>query len=201
MKNYSVSDIIWVMEKKKNYSVFTNDIAPFNLNIVGIRASDPKPNAFNDMMKVFWFYRGVCNVLAMPCTTLAGLYYLEKPINPKGCAILKEGQYKGCYALGLHNGKYEALCQTLGEVTVYRDNDKDVEYDMIDATEETGYFGINIHRANAKNESLDVDKWSAGCQVIQNPHIYDTFISACRESSEIWGNSFTYTLLNEKDFE
>jgi hypothetical protein len=200
MYNFSVADIIKVLHKKE-YAIFTNDISPFNLNIVGIRATHPKVNAFNDVLNVFWYYKGHLNVVKMDCTTLAGLYYLEKPCNPKGCAILKAGQYRSTYELGLHNGKYEALCQRLGEVTVYRDNDKDVNYDMIDATEETGYFGINIHRANAKDESPDVNTWSAGCQVIQNPHNYDVFMQICRESSEIWGNSFTYTLLDESDFE
>ena len=50
----------------------------------------------------------------MQCTTLPGLYWLENPMNSKGCAILKEGQYKGVYEIDLHNGKYEAICQRLG---------------------------------------------------------------------------------------
>jgi hypothetical protein len=37
-------------------------------------------------------------------------------MNSKGCAILKEGQYKGVYEIDLHNGKYEAICQRLGPV-------------------------------------------------------------------------------------
>ena len=96
MYNFSVADIIKVLHKKE-YAIFTNDISPFNLNIVGIRATHPKVNAFNDVLNVFWYYKGHLNVVKMDCTTLAGLYYLEKPCNPKGCAILKAGQYRSTY--------------------------------------------------------------------------------------------------------
>ena len=64
MYNFSVADIIKVLHKK-GYAIFTNDIAPFNLNIVGIRATDPTVNAFNDVMNVFWYYKGHLNVVKM----------------------------------------------------------------------------------------------------------------------------------------
>jgi len=94
--------------------------------------------------------------------------------------------------------KYRALTQ-VKPVTVYRDNDKDMDWDMDDKSTDTGYFGINIHRAHAKLELLDVNKFSAGCQVIQNPHEFDVFMSIVSEASEVWGNSFTYTLIKESD--
>ena len=60
-------------------------------------------------------------------------------------------------------------------------------------------FGINIHRASATRESTQVDKWSAGCQVVANPHEYDLLIAAVKEAIEQWGDGFTYTLINERD--
>jgi hypothetical protein len=120
-------------------------------------------------------------------------------MNSKGCAILKEGQYKGVYEIDLHNGKYEAICQRLGPVTVYRDDDKDTEYDMLEGTEQTGMFGINLHRASAYKELDDVDKNSAGCQVIQDPNEYEVHMGIASMAAEIWGNKFTYTLINEND--
>jgi len=184
---------------KKGYEVFESDSKPFNLNIVGVRDSSPKTNFFNDSLSVFWKYEGQWNMLTFQATTLAGLKYLKTPMNPKGCAILVPNQYKGVWKLDGHGKtKYTALCQRNGEVEVYRDSDKDNEYDMIEANTEKGYFGINIHRAS-QGERETVDGYSAGCQVIQNSDEFDVFIEICKKSEKYWGNSFSYTLLNQSD--
>lgn len=183
--------------KSRDYVVFENDSKPYNLNIVGVRSTNIEVDKFNDLMFVFWKYKGYWNQLIMPCTTLAGLYYLEKPTNPKGCAILVEGQYRSTYALDLHNSSYLALCQRLGEVDVYRDDDKDQEFDFEDQKIDTGYFGINIHRAST-GELNTIGKYSAGCQVIENYNQYQTFIEICEKASDIFSNKFTYTLLKEE---
>ena len=171
----------------------------FNLNIVGIRESKPKTNSFNDTISIFWKYENRWNFLDFQATTLPGLKYLESPMNPKGCAILVPNQYRGVWELGLHNGKYEALVQRKGEVVVYRDENEDQKYDMVSGTTESGYFGINIHKAS-EGERETVDGYSAGCQVFQNSDEYDIFIELCKKSEKYWGNSFSYTLLNEDDF-
>ena len=198
MIDVNVLNVIQAVEGR-GFDVFKNDTKPYNLNIVGIRAAQPTTNKFNDLMCVFWKYEGQWNIYKMQCTTLPGLYWLENPMNSKGCAILKEGQYKGAYEIDLHNGKYEAICQRLGPVTVYRDDDKDTEYDMLEGTEQTGMFGINLHRASAYKELDDVDKNSAGCQVIQDPNEYEVHMGIASMAAEIWGNKFTYTLINEND--
>ena len=198
MIDVNVLNVINAVESR-GFDVFKNDTKPYNLNIVGIRAAQPTTNKFNDLMCVFWKYEGQWNIYKMQCTTLPGLYWLENPMNSKGCAILKEGQYKGVYEIDLHNGKYEAICQRLGPVTVYRDDDKDTEYDMLEGTEQTGMFGINLHRASAYKELDDVDKNSAGCQVIQDPNEYEVHMGVANMAAEIWGNKFTYTLINEND--
>ena len=184
---------------KKGYEVFESDSKPCNLNIVGVRDSSPKTNFFNDSLSVFWKYEGQWNMLTFQATTLAGLKYLKTPMNPKGCAILVPNQYKGVWKLDGHGKtKYTALCQRNGEVEVYRDADKDNEYDMIEGNTEKGYFGINIHRAS-QGERETVDGYSAGCQVIQNSDEFDVFIEICKKSEKYWGNSFSYTLLNQSD--
>ncbi len=198
MIDVNVWNIIDAVENR-GFDIFKNDTKPYNLNIVGIRSNKPTTNKFNDLMCVFWKYEGQWNIYKMQCTTLPGLYWLENPMNSKGCAILKEGQYKGVYKIDMHNGKYEAICQRLGDVTVYRDDDKDTEYDMLDGTEQTGMFGINLHRASAYKELDDVDKNSAGCQVIQDPIEFEIHMKIANKAAEIWGNKFTYTLINEND--
>ena len=117
-----------------------------------------------------------------------------------GVAILKPGQYRGSHKLRLHQGKYMALGQQK-PVKVYRDNNLDNKYDLNESSLEEGIFGINIHRATGRTggTSTRVDKWSAGCQVIANNDDWHCFLDICMTAREIWGNSFTYTLIESKD--
>ena len=193
-----IKDIVRVMTRK-GYAVFENDSKPLNLNYVGIR-DVASVNTFNDTLVMFWKYRGQWSSFWRPGTTDPGTYYLNDTMgNPLGTAVLKEDQYRGAWKLGLHQGKYTALVQRK-EVTVVRDANQDGVLDIDGGYEDTGFFGINHHRANAKNESVQVDKWSAGCQVTADPHLYDIFIQLCKESAEVWGEGLTYTLLNVNDF-
>jgi len=67
--------------------------------------------------------------------------------------------------------------------------------DMNPDSEADGYYGINIHKAGGY--SRNVEKYSAGCQVFAFEKEYDVFISLCELSAHIWGNAFTYTLLED----
>lgn len=161
----------------------------FPFMIVGVRSSENVNNKFDDLIGVvenntITWYTG---------TTNAGRHWLLNFLNPKGTATLKAGQYVNCYKLGLHKGQYEALIQTGGKVTVYRDADKDEtaeEQGVLD----TGWFGINIHRANPNAISQVIEKWSGGCQVLNNPKDFAQLIKACHRSDL---QLFTYTLLQE----
>lgn len=187
-----------VMENK-GYKVFTTD-AGFDLNIVGIRTKELQANRFDDFMTVFYRMHGEWIFNAFKCTTDPGAYWLENPMSEMGTAILKEGQYRRGYRLGKHRGKYTALVQN-NPVTVIRDANRDRVLDLTSGREETGSFGINIHRASDRHESIQVDNWSAGCQVLCDPNQYEFFINLCKRGREAFGNSFTYTLLHERDFE
>lgn len=189
--------LIRSMENKR-YVVLGNEKKDLNLNIVGIRNSSSLPDKFDDRIVVFWRYENKWNVKQYKATTKPGLAYLNQPISDDGTAILKEGQYLGAYNLGLHKGKYKALVQA-APVTVIRDFDRDSNFDFVSGREQTGFFGINIHRATASGESTIVGKWSAGCQVFANSAQFDEFIDICGNSALNWGNSFTYTLLNNTD--
>lgn len=187
--------------KSKGYKWFES--GNYNVNIVGVRNSstlNDVTNQFDDCMTISYMVNGVWNYNCFKCTTDPGRYWIEDPMNSSGCAILKPGQYRGAYQVGLHKNDYEALCQ-VKPVEVYRDNDLDDEYDLNDATVQRGLFGINIHRATSipGNVSTQIDKWSAGCQVIASYDEYQIFMSICNAAKNIWGNSFTYTLINSDD--
>ncbi len=175
----------------------------YNVNIVGVRngaTGDEITNKFDDCMTVS--YRddaGDWHFNCWKCTTDPGKYWAEHLLNKDGVAILKEGQYRGSHMIGLHQGKYEALRQK-GAVKVYRDKNLDDEYDLIEEDVQNGIFGINIHKAGSwKSGSVQVDKWSAGCQVFSKEDDFYDFMNIMYKARDRWGNSFSYTLINSND--
>lgn len=171
---------------------------PFELNIVGIRANSTKPNSFDDTISVF--YRnseGRWVFHQFKATTDPGTFWLENPLNPQGTAILKHGQYIGSHGIGLHRGKYLALVQKR-PITVMRDYDRNATLDFMNGKEDTGMFGINIHRASVSGTTKSVDKYSAGCQVFQNAEDFNVFMQLAERHKQLYGNDFTYTLIDER---
>ena len=189
--------------KAKGYKYFTGD--NYDVNIIGIRNSmtDGKvTNKFDDLITISYKdENGDWNYHEYKCTTDPGDDWMENPwIEEKGCAVLKPGQYRGSHKLRLHGGKYLALGQKK-PVTVYRDNNRNDKYEFDESSCDTGVFGINIHRATkyAGKTSSNVDKWSAGCQVIASNDDWHEFLDICQTAREVWGNSFSYTLIESND--
>jgi len=183
--------------KNKGYAYFEK--GNYNLNIVGVRRNgNVCTNDFNDALILEYKDKDDRLVRKVfPITTTPGLKSLKQIQNYKGCAILVPGQYRSAYKIGLHKGKYKALCQAK-PLPVYRDNNKDDKYDFNPSTIDTGIFGINIHKAGTS--SIIVDGWSAGCQVFAKRDDFNTFMTACNKQIECGnGSTFTYTLLTEDD--
>ena len=182
--------------KAKGYAWFEGE-KDFDVNIVGIRNSatgQKVTNAFDDCITLSYKEGGQWKSHCWPATTDPGKKGVMEYHNAAGVARLVEGQYRGSHTLGLHQGKYEALKQQK-PVKVYRDADKDMEYDENKIQE--GIFGINIHKAGA--DSTYVENWSEGCQVFKKSADFDAFMVICKKAAALGGNSFTYTLIESKD--
>jgi len=170
-----------------------------DLNLIGIRTADNSSNAFNDWMTVSHFRRDkTWAFYAFQCTTDPGLYWRQHPLNVDGTAIVVPGQYRGLWQRGKHRGKYEALVQ-VGPVKVWRDNNKDESLDFNGEPRE-GIFGINMHHASGTGRSTDVDKWSAGCQVLADIDDFNFLITVCRRQIARGYKTFSYTLLDDIAF-
>lgn len=168
---------------------------PMELNIVGLRSRHTRANQFDDEIHVFyktsqkkWHYH------LFRATTDPGTYWLNNPAYPQGTAILKAGQYKDSYAIGLHQGKYKALVQSR-PVRIIRDYNRDSILDFDSHYTEEG-SGINIHHAGSRGRTLYVDKYSAGCQVFQSAEDFALFLELCEKHRTLYGNVFTYTLID-----
>ena len=184
--------------KKKGYKYFEN--GSYNLNIIGVRSKERvNNNTFDDYLIVEYkdsYGKWIRNVFSI--TTNPGVSSLVNPCNHSGCAILVPGQWRQSWTFGLHKNKYRALVQDK-PVTVYRDNNKDKNLDYNVKTQ-TGMFGINIHKAG--ENSIYVNDWSAGCQVFKKHSDFNTFMKLCDIQKNVGlGDKFTYTLIDEKDFE
>lgn len=181
-----------VNSKELDYKVFAeNPTKPYNLNVVGWRNKEAAPFTFEDWLAVYYEDSNIWFRKAWPITTKPGKPWLLNPCNPKGAAILAPGQYLDAYHLGQFKG-----CSALKQakpVRVYRDANRDSEFDLIPGTVEEGLYGIHIHRGGVWNKS--VGRSSAGCQVFQKALDFFEFILLVKRGEAVWGNSFTYTLM------
>ena len=189
--------------KSKGYVWFADDANKgYDVNIVGVRNSSTGTkvtNVFDDNLTLsFKDETGAWQFYSWMNTTDPGkksMLEWKKMGITGGCARLVTGQYRSTWKIDKHQGKYEALCQRLAKVKVYRDEDLDLEYDENKITE--GIYGINIHKAG--QDSTWVENWSAGCQVFKKVKDFDEFMKIFKKAVKIHGNSFTYTLIESKD--
>jgi len=173
----------------------------FDVNIIGVRNNAPSiadkvTNVFDDHLTIsFKNESGVKQYYCWAATTDPGKKGVQQFHNKKGVARLVPGQYRGVWKVDKHQGKYDALCQRLGNVTVYRDGNRDLLFE--ETKTDTGLFGINIHKAG--QDSTWVENWSEGCQVFKRVKDFDVFMSICKRAAKIHGNHFSYTLIESTD--
>lgn len=171
----------------------------YNINIFGVRSSDKTADVFNDVIGIaYQDYLNVERVVLYKATTDPGAYFLNQKMgNAEGTAILIPTQYRSCWELGFHNGKYQALVQSdSSQFKVWRDKNKDGVLDPYGKIYDD-VTGLNCHTTSFFKEVENVGAYSAGCQVIQDDEEFSEFLSIVKQSSEMYGNSFSYTLFDE----
>ena len=173
----------------------------YDVNIIGVRNNAPSvadkvTNVFDDHLTIsFKDESGNWQFFCWAATCDPGKKGVMEFHNNKGVARLVPGQYRGVWKIDKHQGKYEALCQRNGNVTVWRDKNRDLLFE--EKITDTGMFGINIHKAGT--DSTWVENWSEGCQVFKRVKDFDQFMAICKKAAKIHGNAFSYTLLESTD--
>ena len=194
------NDLPPIIHKLHSSNFKVSSFGDYDLNIVGIRTYCQEPNKFDDYLFCLYKVGNKWKQHRWSITTDPGLYWLEHPSNKLGTAcVVANRQYDRVWKMGKHRGKYKALVQTGNEIAVYRDDNRNPIYDFDEKTIEEGYFGINCHRATStKGGSTNVNRWSAGCQVFQDPDDFEEFMDLCEKQINIRGwDSFTYTLFDQ----
>ena len=187
--------------KAKGYVWFNDDAnKSYDVNIVGVRNLLPGrkvTNVFDDKMTLSYKDKtGAERFHEWDITTDPGAKAMREFHNPAGVFRLIPGQYRGMWAIGLHQGKYEAMRQ-VKPCKGWRDKNKDMIFDETLVVE--GTFGINGHRSNPKTQSEYVENWSEGCQVFKRLKDFIEFMAIMNKAKAIHGNSFSYTLLTTND--
>ena len=184
--------------QNKGYAFFEN--GDYNLNIVGVRNDSGKADTFDDNINIFYKIDGEWVADCYPATTEPGVNILKRPIVKGGTAILIPGQYRGAYKIDIHGGKrkYRAVCQRNAKVKIWRDDNRDRNPDYTGPVHE-GMYGINIHRQWGADDREYTGGVSAGCQVFQSSVDFYEFMETCDIAADQWKNSFTDTLVDERD--
>lgn len=142
--------------------------------------NDDAFNVWNDSRFVIEFKKDIPEIIgAWEATTEPGRYYTLQPINLSGAARIAFGQYQS-WQVGTHNqaDPHEALIQTGGKVTVYRDLNKDGL--RIGDRIETGTFGIN-QTWGGDSPTNDIGVWSAGSLVGRTREGHQQFMALCKQ--------------------
>lgn len=167
---------------------------PREVNLFGLR--DPerqKEDVFNDFFGV-WI-PGRNDILIALATTDPGV----KATNEKegGAAHLDAGYHPRIWVIDTHAADipsfaHLAFCSRQGKgclpTRVWRDRDRDTKLGDRDAYE-TGYFGINAHRASVQRDEKTIGLYSFGCQVVQNAKDFEEIRKA---ASEVAGADYRY---------
>jgi hypothetical protein len=191
--------------RKKGYTVDEGEDVVNIVYVPGVN-EDGTPNqnrvdAFDDGRFVLKVVDGVPKLVgAWQSTIETGVYYTQHPIaeDGQGAAMIAFDQFKA-WQVGLHRGKYEALIQTGGPVTVYRDNKKDFKRGGAPVT--TGYFGINQHHGyDAPRDAIGYN--SAGCLVGRMVKGHEEFMALVKSDKRYQENHqfvFSTAILDRKD--
>jgi len=188
------SKVIRYMVKRKYYI----SLGERRYNIVYVEGmnkngslNNDMPNHFNDLRLVIEIVNAKSSIIgSWEATTEPGRHYTLNPMNKKGAARIKFGQYKA-WRVGRHGRSkpHRALIQT-GLVSVHRDFNKDFKRtgDKLD----TGYFGINQHNGYDLPTN-NIYYASAGCLVGRTVKGHNDFMRlVCRDKRYKVNNKYQF---------
>ena len=206
-EDITIKGIKKLFEDKK-YKFFTGK--NYDLNVIGFRLARSISDSFDDYLIIIYKdLGGKDHIEIFPCTTDPGKHWLLNPLNVRGTAIVVPNQYPKSHKIGIHGrssptGGYKALEQ-VGNMLYVRDNNKDniLDFSLMNDKKNifSGNIKTNIHRASKWKTLLNVQRYSAGCTVVQKPSDFDRVLELVETQEQSgYGNHITYTLITEEEY-
>lgn len=141
------------------------------------KPNNDAPNEWNDRRIIWRVKRGIPTITGnWQASCEPGWFYTHNPMNPEGCARIKNPAQFKAWRIGWHGGAkpHEALIQS-AEVEVYRDRNKDMM--RTGDPLRRGLYGINQHWGYGMQH---VDRASAGCMTAPDWAGHQQFIRDCK---------------------
>jgi len=178
---------------KQHYSDHKLPIDKFNF--IGIRnESDISKDVINDQVGFFTSDE----LFLCPGTTDPSVYWTKNPErNRLGTFHLMEGFHERVWAFGVHKG-YEALVNDWKKCKPTK-GWRDANYNFVRDAKDIvvcDYFGVNFHRMDKASIVKSIGRYSAGCQVVQNPKDFAYILQKAKESGQ---QTFNYFLFKESE--
>jgi hypothetical protein len=156
--------------KGKRYLVFTR---PYELNIIGLRAEKTSSSLFSDELHVF-FKKDDENwtyLIFSVSTDTSGIY---------DSLILKGGQHQNAFGLDDERNVLKQI--------------NPLPF-LINGRTESKMQGIGFYKADKGKIANELEGW----QVFQNEMEYGLFLLLCTKHRKLYGNRFTYTLIDFRE--
>lgn len=174
-----------------------NGHAVDEINFIGARDSSKQElDVINDTLG-FW---NKDIIFLCAGTTEPGVYWVKDPAerNKQGTFHLAEGFHDSIWSVGIHKG-YEALTNKYPQCKPTK-GWRDANYDFTKNNKDVevcDYFGINFHRMHPVSIVNKIGKYSAGCQVVQDPKKFAKILAAVKATNKYANNKkavFNYML-------
>lgn len=205
----------------KGYKIFTR---PLELNIVGVRNNLNDPNKFNDELHVFFRsysmegYAWTDNEMQWNhyrfaiCTDPACYTYYQQK-NRFWDGLLEQGQYingfKRAHQVDGKDGEvllqkprfpirvfYECTEGVMSSVDLRNPN----YYSPVPSGRIINtYYNICFEPPVDHDGKKWINEFGSGCQVFEHREEFELFMRLCTWHQHVYGNNFTYTLIDFKD--
>jgi hypothetical protein len=193
--------------EKKGYKFFTND--NFDVNLIFERTSNKFTDKFDDILYICYVEKGLGKVEKFNCTTKPG--YKKSADTPqvhegiKGIAVITPNQYRSVWQYtegGVEGRQYPFNVTHLRQIkgmNYWRDANGDTIIDE-EQLQINKIFGTHFHVMSYEGrETGVVSNWSKGCMGCMWTD-YWKIMNILKQATVFWGNRFTLTLLESKDF-
>lgn len=173
---------------------------PREVNLFGLRdPSRQKDDVFNDRFGIWIPNRNL--IMLTTATTDPGIKATNE--NEGGAAHLDAGYHPMIWVVDTHAADipsfaHKAFCSRQSKgclpTRIWRDRDRDTVLTDKDVFQ-TGYFGINGHRASALRDEKTIGLYSYGCQVAQHKDDFEEILKAAIEAAGSSDYRYDYMIL------